>query len=305
VVVLGLVFFLLGEGNHIPWLENADVIAALVVACVVVNVSWRLARQTIDALLDAAPAGVRAKILNRIERVDGVIEVDRVRIRSAGNKHFADVSFGMARTATFQRAEQVGEAVSAAIRSVLPEADVVIHSTPRATTGESIFDRVRAVASRHNLNVHDVNVQDLEGRRHVEMHLEMDESLSLRKAHDLVTTLEAEIQKEIPEIDSILTHIESEPGTIESGADLPPDPAIEEKLRGVAKEFSEIIDVHDVIIKQVRGLHYLSCHCTLSDDLPLSRVHDISTAFEIRLKQAEPRLFKVLIHTEPATDNKR
>ena len=43
----------------------ADPIAALVVACVVVYVSWRLARQTIDALLDAAPPGVRAQALNR------------------------------------------------------------------------------------------------------------------------------------------------------------------------------------------------------------------------------------------------
>jgi divalent metal cation (Fe/Co/Zn/Cd) transporter len=44
---------------------------------------------------------------------------------------------------------------------------------------------------------------------------------------------------------------------------------------------------------------------TLPDDLSLSRVHDISTALEIRFKQASPELFKVLIHTEPLTDNRR
>jgi divalent metal cation (Fe/Co/Zn/Cd) transporter len=43
----------------------------------------------------------------------------------------------------------------------------------------------------------------------------------------------------------------------------------------------------------------------MADELPLSRVHDISTALEIRFKQEAPELFKVLIHTEPKTDNTR
>ncbi len=63
--------------------------------------------------------------------------------------------------------------------------------------------------------------------------------------------------------------------------------------------------MHDVEIKRVRDKVYMSCHCTMSDDLPLSRVHDISTALEIRFKQEAPELFKVLIHPEPQTDNRR
>jgi divalent metal cation (Fe/Co/Zn/Cd) transporter len=34
-------------------------------------------------------------------------------------------------------------------------------------------------------------------------------------------------------------------------------------------------------------------------------VHDLSTALEIRIKQAAPDLFRVLIHPEPSTDNRR
>jgi len=55
----------------------------------------------------------------------------------------------------------------------------------------------------------------------------------------------------------------------------------------------------------VRGRLYVSCHCTMSDELPLSRVHDISTDLEIRFKQEAPELFRVLIHPEPSTDNRR
>jgi len=305
VVVLGLLLVWLGRTHNISWLADADPVAALVVAGIVVYVSSRLARRTIDALLDAAPGDERTKIINEIGKVDGLLEVDRVRIRRAGNRYFADVTVGLARNVTFQRSEQISDAVTDAVHQVLPGADVVVHSTPRAVNTENIFDRVRAVATRRNLNVHDVSVQDLGGRLHVEQHLELDERLSLKDAHDQVTMLEAEIRDDVPEISSILTHIESEPATIETGDEIVRDAELEHRLRQVADEFPEVLDMHDVEIKRVSGRLYVSCHCTMSDELPLSRVHDISTEMEIRFKQKAPELFRVLIHPEPSTDNRR
>ncbi|MBZ5720037.1 MAG: cation-efflux pump [Acidobacteriia bacterium] len=305
VVILGLLLVQLGRVYGVGWLRDADPVAALFVAGVVVYVSWRLARKTIDALLDAAPAGVRNQIIAAVSEVNGLLEVDRVRIRRAGNRYFADLSVGLARNVTFQRSEQMADAVRAAVHSVLPDADVVVHSVPRAGQTENIFDRVRAVATRNNFNVHDVSVQALNGRLHVEQHLELDERLSLKEAHDRVTVLEAEIRHDVPEISSILTHIESEPATIETGDEVLRDAALEKRLKAIAAEFPEIVDMHDVQFKRVRDRLYVSCHCTLSDDLPLSRVHDIQTDLEIRFKQAAPELFRVLIHPEPSTDNRR
>lgn len=305
VVILGLLLVLVGRAYKIGWLRDADPAAALVVAGVVVHVSWRLARRTTDALLDAAPAGVRNQIIAAVEKVDGVLEVDRARIRRAGNRYFADLSVGLARTVTFQRSEQVADAVTTAVHRVLPDADVTVHSVPRAGRTENIFDRIRAVATRHNLNVHDVSVQDLHGRLDVEQHLEMDERLSLKDAHDKVTALEAEIRQELPEISSILTHIESEPATIEPGDEILRDAKLERKLKAIAAEFPDVFDMHEIQIKRVRGRIYVSCHCTMSDELPLARVHDIQTDLEIRFKQEAPELFRVLIHPEPSTDNRR
>jgi cation diffusion facilitator family transporter len=305
VVILGLLLVMAGRAYHIGWLRDADPLAALIVAGIVVHVSWRLARKTVDALLDAAPAGVRSKIIEAVRRVEGVIEVDRVRIRRAGNRYFADVSIGLGRTVTFQHSGQVAQMVTGAVHSVLPDADVTVNSIPRADRKENIFDQIRAVATRHNLNVHDVSVQDLEGRLHVEQHLELDERLSLKDAHDRVTALEAEMREDVPEISTILTHIESEPATIEPGDEIVRDPVLERRLRAIAAEFPDVLDMHEIEVKRVRGRLYVSCHCTFSDELPLSRVHDIQTDLEIRFKQDAPELFRVLIHPEPLTDNRR
>jgi len=305
VVILGLLLVILGRKLGIDWLRDADPVAALVVAGIVVHVSWRLARKTVDALLDAAPAGVRGQIIEAVARVEGVIEVDRVRIRRAGNRYFADLAVGLARTATFQHSGRVADSVAKAVHDVLPDADVTVNSVPRADRTENIFDQIRAVATRHNLNVHDVSVQDLDGRLHVEQHLELDEKLTLKDAHDRVTALEAEMREEVPDISSILTHIESEPATIEPGDEIVRDAELERRLKAIAAEFPEVLDMHEIQIKRVRGRLYVSCHCTLSDYLPLSRVHDIQTELEIRFKQDAPELFRVLIHPEPMTDNRR
>lgn len=305
VVMVGLALVLLGRMYGILWLRNADPVCALFVAGVVIYVSGRLGRQTIDALLDAAPTGVRNKIIAAVSKVEGLLEVDRVRIRKSGNRYFADLSIGLARNVTFQRSEQVVGSVTAAVQSVLPDADVIVRSVPRAAYAENIFDRVRAVATRNNFNVHDVSVQDIAGRLHAEQHLELDERLELKHAHDRVTLLESEILRDVPEISSILTHIESEPATIETSDEIVDDALLERRLKAVAAEFPEILDMHDLELKRIRGRLYGSCHCTFSDELPLSRVHEISTELEIRFKQVAPELFRVLIHPEPLTDNRR
>jgi cation diffusion facilitator family transporter len=305
VVVLGLTLILAGRAYHLGWLRSADPIAALFVAGVIISVSWRLARRTIDALLDAAPAGALAQITDAVSHVDGVLEVGRVRIRRAGNRYFADLAVGFARTVTFQRSEQLVEAVTTAVQGILPDADVLVQPLPRAQRSENIFDRIRAVATRHNLNVHDISVQDLAGRLHVEQHVELDERMTLKSAHNQVTELEADMRHDVPEIADILTHIESEPATIETGDELVRDAGLERQLKSIATQFPEIVDMHDVQIKKVRGRLYVSCHCTFSDDLSLARVHDIQTELEIHFKQAAPELFRVLIHPEPSTDNRR
>ena len=91
------------------------------------------------------------------------LSVDRVRIRRAGNRYFADVAVGLARTVTFQRSGQLATAVTESVHRILPDADVTVHPLPRAQHTENIFDRIRAVATHRNLNVHDISVQEIGG----------------------------------------------------------------------------------------------------------------------------------------------
>ena len=314
-VLLGLAATALGERLHRPGLELADPIAALIVSVIIVQVSWRLARRTIDTLLDATPAQdghtasqTRRKLIHDLAGIDGVLSVDRLRIRRSGPGYFADLTLAMPRTLTFQGSEQVTLAATEAVQRVLPEADVVVHSVPIAPLAETVHDRIRAVAARSNLTIHDVAVQQFGAALHVDQHLEVRETMPLRAAHELVTKLEAEIRREVPAIHTILTHIESEPATIDRPATLDTDREaehLEQTLRYAAARFPEVLDIHDIHITEHHDRIQVNCHCTLPDELPMSRVHAVITALENAFKLEAPEVSRLLIHPEPATDNRR
>lgn len=308
-VLLGLVATFAGVRWHIPALELADPVAAIIVAGIILRVSWRLARRTIDALTDATPteAGIQARreLIDDLAAIDGVLSVDRVRTRRSGPSYFADLTLGMPRNLTFQRSEQITRAATAAVQRHLPDADVIVHTVPTASRGESVHDRIRAVASRSNLAIHDVSVQEYDGALHVEQHLEVNERMPLRDAHSLATQLESDMRREIPAIATILTHIESEPATIERPASLERDRQLEVRLRRAAAAFPEILDIHEVFVTKIHDRIQVSCHCTLPDDLPMAEVHAVITALESAFKLDAPEVSRLLIHPEPRTDNRR
>jgi cation diffusion facilitator family transporter len=307
-VILGLAATYTGQRWHIPALELADPVAAILVSCVILHVTFRLARTTIDTLTDASPPETRAQtrdLIRDLSAIDGILSVDRVRTRRSGSNYFADLTLGLPRNLTFQRSEQITLSATAAVQRHFPGADVVVHSVPTASRAESIHDRIRAVASRSNLAIHDVTVQEFNHALHVEQHLEVDETMSLSAAHALVTRLESEIRREVPEISTILTHIESEPATIERPASLEPDRQLEIRLRRVAATFPEILDIHEVLVTRIHDRIQVNCHCTLPDNLPMSRVHEIITALEGAFKLEAPEVGRLFIHPEPATDNRR
>src|SRR6202140_5299856 len=80
VVILGMGTVWIGQRTGIMWLQNADPIAALVVAAIVIWIGSRLGKRTLDGLLDAAPAGLQQRVATAVANMDGVISTERVRV---------------------------------------------------------------------------------------------------------------------------------------------------------------------------------------------------------------------------------
>ena len=312
-VFLGLAASYTGEHLGIRGLELADPIAALLVTIVIAYVAAQLARRTLDSLLDAMPPEVRAQqredLIREIEAIPDALKAERIRVRRSGSDYFVDLTLSLPRNLTFQRAEQVTSAAMEAVQRQLPGADVVIHTLPTASLDESVFERIRAVAAQANLSVHDVSVQNRNGRLAVEQHLEVPETMPLREAHELVTGLEGAIRREVPGIASLLTHIESEPITIAPATQIGTAANLEAQLRETAKTFPEILDVHEITVTRGHSGAALTlqvnCHCTLPDDLSMARVHAVIPDLESVFRLQHPNVSRVRLPPAPATDNRR
>src|SRR5579862_7944933 len=310
VVILGITGAWIGLKYDIPWLGTLDAVAALVVAAIVIWVGSRLGKRTLDALLDVAPAGLQERVTKEVEGLEGVISTERVRVRRAGNKHFVDVTISVPRSASFEQVHAISDAVERRVGEIVP-ADVMVHMEPRAAAGEHLFDAVRVIAGRLGLAVHEISADQLDGRLFIEMHLEVDEHLSLREAHRRATELEEEIRK-LPgvaaasdrahakvniHIEPLGTHIASVDG--QRGEMTGLGRAIEKYINTLPHEFHELVDCHEVHVRQVEHKILVSCHCAMDGSLPITQIHDVTGALEDRLKEKFPQIARVTIHPEP------
>ncbi len=149
VVIAGLLVVYLTQLFALPaWLSLADAIAALGVSGIVIWVSLRLARETVNALIDGTPVALATEVQTAIERVENVTEVRRIRLRRAGNKYFADVIIAAPRIFTFEQihdlSEQVEKATMDVVRTTSPlgEVDIVVHVEPTASPKETVTDQI-------------------------------------------------------------------------------------------------------------------------------------------------------------------
>src|SRR5215467_11532391 len=303
VVIAGIGLVWAGETWNLPWLIYADAVAGLVVAGVILWVGSRLGKRTLDALLDAVPAGLQEQISHAVSKMDGVEEVHRVRVRRAGNRYFVDATVGVPRTASLEQVHTWSDAIERRVGEIVP-ADVVVHAEPRAPQGEPFFDAIRAAAQRMGLSIHDLSAQQNKGQLFVELHLEVDPHLSLKEAHGQATELEDAIRELRQEPTEVNIHIEPLGTDIslteESVGDLRDlGRAIEGFLYQLSAEYYELLDAHNVRVRQVEHHILASCHCAMRSELPITQIHDVTAALEDRVKERFPQVYRVTIHPEP------
>jgi cation diffusion facilitator family transporter len=131
VVILGLLGVrLAGWYPGLGFLVQADAVAALLVAGIVVLVSGRLGVRTIQALLDSAPPGVDESIRAAVAAMDGVFDCHAVRVRHSGPFYFVDLHITVDGDQSLRAAHALTERVEQAVEAILPGADVTVHPEP-------------------------------------------------------------------------------------------------------------------------------------------------------------------------------
>ena len=280
---------------------QGDALAALAVAVFIALAGWRLAGRTVDTLVDAAPEGAADQVKAIASGVRGVVSVERVRVRPAGNALFIDILIGVSRTLPIERIQAIKDVAAERTRSAYPAAEISITAEPRMLDNESVLERVLLIAAHRRTPVHHVTVQEVKGSLSIALDIELDGRMSLQSAHAIASKLEAAIRDEFGPAIEVETHIEPLQAQGLTGVDAPPDvvAAITRSIRELSAALPEVGRVHDVRVRETPLGQVVSLHVEAPPAISVEAAHRAVDRLEQAARQAFPRIMRIVTHAEP------
>jgi divalent metal cation (Fe/Co/Zn/Cd) transporter len=277
---------------------NADSIAALFVACIVLAAAVRLMRSNVGVLMDLVPTDAETAARAAIAGIEPAVELRRLRMRQAAGRVFADVVIGVSYDAAVGQGHAAASAVERALESALPEADVVVHVEPMESDAAV---RERALAAALGVprvrEVHNVSVLAVGSGNELSLHLKLPGDLLLDEAHQVAEQVERAILDAVPELSAVQTHLEP---LAEETAGRPADnvPADRETVAQIVRDATgaDPEELHFVRIDD--GLvAYLTVR--LGGATALADAHARASEIEETIRSRLPEIADVIVHTEP------
>jgi divalent metal cation (Fe/Co/Zn/Cd) transporter len=298
--VLGSVAVIIGlalAGLGYWW---GDAAAAIAVAVMIAALGLRLARSTVETLLDRAPEGASEKARAAIRAVPGVVGVERLRVRMVGPTHFVDAVVQVPRTYPIDRVDDIKRKAQEAVGAALGDADLTFTTVPVARNNESVRERIMVIARNSGLAVHHVTVHDLGGKLIVGIDLEVDGDMTLTAAHNVAHDLERSIRDDFGEDVEVDTHIEPLEPELPLGTDAAPDRV--ETIRATLSRLAAhgaIHDIHNVRVRDTDAGEIVNFHCRAAPSMSVIKVHENVDEIERGLRRVFPTVKRVISHAEP------
>ena len=281
-----------------------DPLLAIAIAVLIAKIGIDIIRESSKTLLDGAIVPI-----SEIERI--VMGVRDVRachyVRSRGHEDaiYVDLHVKVAPAMSTVQAHAIAHDVQHRLRAEIPAIqDVIVHMEPEdtpSTEAVTLIPVLRSLADEYRISVHDITARRVDEAYYVEMHVAMDGDLLLVQAHTMVNQLEDDAKARIKRLTEIVTHIEP--------AGEPEEPAY------VSRSSAESVTraIHDLVGEDYGTAAYhrlqvhpmgdnwaASLHLLLGGRMSLQQAHATSGELEERLRDAIPRLTRVIVHTEPA-----
>jgi cation diffusion facilitator family transporter len=275
--------------------QRADAVAALFVAVLVLLAAARLMRRNVDVLMDRAPAAAEEAARQAIVDLRPPVQLRRLRMRQAAGRVFADVVIAVAYDAAVPQGHAAADAVERAVQAALPEADVVVHVEPTEAADADVRERAHAAALNvpRVREVHNVSVVSVDSGTELSLHLKLPGNLSLEEAHAIAEQVERAIERAVPEVSTVQTHLEPL-GEEAAGTEVAGDAAIVRRIvraeLGVDPSELRFVDTDDGLVA------YLTLR--LGSDT-LAAAHADASRIEELIRRERPEIHDVVVHTEP------
>ncbi len=293
-VIGGLFFVWLGYPEF-------DAVAAIGVALLVLFVSYRLGRRTIDALMDRVPHSLTKEVESVIKSVEGVEELRKVRIRTSGAHIFVDTVVAIRRTIPFQSAHAIMDSIERVVHDIHPDADVVVHSEPFETKDETIVDKIRMIVMDKGLRApHNIEVYLIAGKYFIDFDVEYAKGKSFTEAHEITSEIEQQIQTALQSIGKVTIHMEEyHPSERILTKVTDAEMNLSREICDVTERHKAIFACKDLTLLKEGHQYNATLTCQIERTKTLDEVHQIISDVEAVLFRHFKQLRRITIHAEP------
>ena len=310
VVIVGLLCVGIGDFFKIPLLKYGDPLAALGVSLLVIVVSIKLGKRTIDVLLDAAPRGMIENVLQEVRQIDGVLDVAGVRVRPSGPTYFIDLNVGISKNESHHGVHNIVHEIRDRLKQRIHNSDVMISTFPIDVSGvadQETYLTVKKIVDTFPVctNIHNIHVYEVSRKKHIAVHIEVRESLSLEESHELSHKIGELIQQALPDVGEVSVTFEYVKQKYIVAKDVTEQSAdLINRIDSLINKVPDKLNCHDIRIYSQGDKLTVFLHCGLRGNYTTEKFERISKNISQRIRKTINNIESIHIHVEPIEGEK-
>lgn len=275
-----------------------DVAVSLVLATLLGYLSVRLIHASSLDLSDAVSGKLVQSILREIRKTDEVLKVKELRVRRVGQVTYVDAVVAVSPYAGIADADTIASRIEKNLAKLLGRSSILIHLEP-LEWDVPLELRIRDATSKVEgaRGLHNLSVTSIDNGLYVTLHVQVDPSLPLDKAHGIAESIEKGIENSVPGVRQVTVHLEpsmpeSTQGTIVD------DNYVSGKIRSVIEAYPDVLEISAITLYSAGDKLHINVHCLFAGDASISEIHEMISRIEEGVRQRFSNAI-VTIHPEP------
>jgi divalent metal cation (Fe/Co/Zn/Cd) transporter len=252
-------------------------------------------------LVERSEKEIARNIKKKVESIKDVKGYHQLSVRMTGKRFYVEMHVLLDHNLRFEDTHKIASKIEKEVKDIVPNARVTIHTEPFGVEHEALWTLVKETAEKvpGSRGIHNIHIQEIDGKLCVDLHLEVGANMSVKQAHVVSEQVENRIKAANPKISEITIHIESASDRISrelKGVET----ELESYIEDVARRFPEIKHVHGIEVRNVDDHLHVVLKCHLDPSINMQQAHEISNTLESEIRSAYPRIARIDVHEEPA-----
>ncbi len=278
----------------------ADPIASVLVALVVIFLSFRLSRIVIRNLLDYIPMEVTAKLKDAVAGIQEVKDINELKVHEVGGIKFINLDLSTPYNLYLSQAENIKKNVRKRIKKDFPDSNIIVEIRP-GTEDENVSDNIKGLALNQPEieDIHNIYIYSVGEAIDVSLHVKLSRDLKLGEVEALTKDTEEKLKRKVKNLRRIYIHAEDI--SPQEGWDdvTSQSERLIEKIKGYIAPYINPDTCHNFSVLKKDSYYHVAFHCRLKASLKIEDAHKIISEVEDLIKTRMKNIENILIHVEP------